>query len=53
MMDDLKISVDGKIEEIANFNSKWVDCVAAKDGISVCSSVHLSTSGPMIMLNQY
>ena len=34
----LKISVDGKIEEIANFNSKWVDCVAAKDGISVCSS---------------
>ena len=34
----LQISFDGKVKEIANFNSKWVDCVAAKDGTSVCSS---------------
>ena len=36
----IKISVDGKVKEIANFNSKWVDCVAAKDGIIFLGSCH-------------
>ena len=25
----LRISLDGDIEELANFDTKWVDCVAA------------------------
>ncbi len=33
-----QISTNGKVKEIANFNSKWVDCVAAKNGITACSS---------------
>ena len=34
----LKISIDGKINEIANFNSRWVDHVTANNGSLVCSS---------------
>ena len=47
----LQISFDGKVKEIANFNSKWVDCVAAKDGMCALL-VHPSIFGPKIMLNQ-
>ena len=34
----LKISIEGSTEELANFGSKWVDCVAAKSGAFACSS---------------
>ena len=34
----LQISIDGDIEEIANFGSRWVDSVAAYKGDRVCSS---------------
>jgi WD40 repeat protein len=34
----LQISMDGEIEEIANFGSRWVDSVAAYKGDKVCSS---------------
>ena len=34
----LRIAQDGKIEEIANFGTRWVDCVAASEGLHACSS---------------
>ena len=34
----LKISSDGNIDEIFNFGSKWVDCVASHKDTKVCSS---------------
>ena len=34
----IQTSTNGKIKEIANFGSKWVDCVAAKNGTIACSS---------------
>lgn len=34
----LRVSPDGAIEEIANFGSRWVDCVAAAHGYIACSS---------------
>ncbi len=34
----LRISCDGHIEEIADFGSRWVDCVAAGQGQRACSS---------------
>ena len=34
----LETSPDGQIEEIANFGSRWVDCVAASHGQRACSS---------------
>ena len=34
----LRISLDGNIEELANFDTKWVDCVAATRGLYACSS---------------
>ena len=34
----LKTSIEGSTEELANFGSKWVDCVAAKSGAFACSS---------------
>ncbi len=34
----LRISSDGQIEEIAEFGTKWVDCVAATKGKYACSS---------------
>ena len=33
----LKISLDGEINEITNFGSRWVDHVAAHNGNLVCS----------------
>ena len=44
----LRISPDGVIEELANFGTKWVDCVAASDGLAACSSganVYVCSSG--------
>ena len=35
----LRISLDGNIEELANFDTKWVDCVAANLGLYACSSL--------------
>ena len=34
----LRISPGGQVEEIANFGSRWVDCVAAGHGQRACSS---------------
>lgn len=34
----LRISPNGTIEEIANFGTRWVDCVAASHGHRACSS---------------
>ncbi len=34
----LRIAPDGTINELANFGSKWVDCVAASNGLRACSS---------------
>ena len=34
----LRITLNGDVEEIANFGSRWVDCVAASNGSFVCSS---------------
>ena len=34
----LRIASDGKIEELASFGTKWVDCVAACHGLRACSS---------------
>ena len=34
----LRVSPDGQVEEIANFGSRWVDCVAAGRGQRACSS---------------
>ena len=34
----LKISLDGKISEIGNFGTRWVDHVTANNGSLVCSS---------------
>ncbi len=44
----LRISLDGQIEEIADFGSRWVDCVAARNGCWACSSgkhVHVWSKG--------
>ncbi len=44
----LRISRDGQIKEIANFGSRWVDCVAAGHGQRACSSgrtVHVWRKG--------
>ena len=44
----LRISPDGKIEEIASFGTRWVDCVAAAPGFIACSSgrtAHVWRSG--------
>mgnify|MGYP001162736355 CR=1 FL=1 len=35
----VRISLDGNIEELANFDTKWVDCVAANLGLYACSSL--------------
>ena len=34
----VRVSPAGKIEEISNFKTKWVDCVAAGRGFFACSS---------------
>lgn len=34
----LRISPDGTVEELANFGSRWIDCVAASHGLRACSS---------------
>ena len=34
----LKVSLNGDIQEIKNFKTRWVDCVAAYKGDMVCSS---------------
>ena len=34
----LRFSLDGKITELANFGTKWVDCVASSDSFYACSS---------------
>ena len=34
----LRISLDGTITELANFGTKWVDCVASSHGHYACSS---------------
>ena len=34
----LRISPEGAVEEIANFGTRWVDCVAAGPGWRACSS---------------
>ncbi|MEM1162467.1 MAG: WD40 repeat domain-containing protein [Pseudomonadota bacterium] len=42
------VSPDGTVEEIANFGTRWVDCVAVRGALRACSSgrvVHLWT-GP-------
>ena len=44
----LKILPDGTVQEIANFGTKWVDCVAASHGQYACSSgrtTHVWTTG--------
>ena len=44
----LRTSIDGDIEELAHFGTRWVDCVAAKHGHFACSSgktVHVWTLG--------
>ncbi|MEM8976688.1 MAG: WD40 repeat domain-containing protein [Pseudomonadota bacterium] len=44
----LRISPEGKIEELASFGTRWVDCVAASHGHRACSSgraVHLWAAG--------
>ena len=34
----LQISIDGEVNELANFGTKWVDCVAACQDLRACSS---------------
>ncbi len=34
----LRVSLDGAVEEIASFGTKWVDCVAASSDWRACSS---------------
>ena len=34
----LRMTPDGLIEELDDFDTKWVDCVAASDGLVACSS---------------
>ncbi|MEM9813454.1 MAG: WD40 repeat domain-containing protein [Pseudomonadota bacterium] len=34
----LRVSLQGQIEEIADFGTKWVDCVAAHRDVRACSS---------------
>ena len=34
----LKTSLDGVVKELADFGTKWVDCVASKHGMHACSS---------------
>lgn len=34
----LRVSPDGAVEELANFETRWVDCVAAAQGYYACSS---------------
>ena len=34
----LRVSPDGVVDEIANFGTKWVDCVASSQGHYACSS---------------
>lgn len=34
----LRVSLKGQVEEIANFGSKWVDCVASNGEFYACSS---------------
>ena len=34
----VRVSPDGQVEELANFGSRWVDCVAAFRGQRACSS---------------
>ena len=44
----LRVSHKGQVEEIANFGSRWVDCVAAGHGQRACSSgrtVHVWRDG--------
>jgi WD40 repeat protein len=44
----LRISLDGTVEELANFGTRWVDCVAASHGHFACSSgreAHVWVSG--------
>ena len=44
----LRIAPDGTVDELANFGSKWVDCVAASNGLAACSSgrvAYIWTSG--------
>lgn len=44
----IQISSNGTVTELANFGTKWVDCVAASNGLVACSSgpmVHLWSSG--------
>ena len=36
----LRVFQDGSLEEIANFGTRWVDCVAAAPGYFACSSGH-------------
>ena len=40
----IQISSNGTVTELANFGTKWVDCVAASNGLVACSS------GPMVHL---
>ncbi|MFD2176201.1 WD40 repeat domain-containing protein [Veronia pacifica] len=47
----LRVSPDGTVEEIANFGSKWVDCVTAAEGLYACSSgrtVHVWSGGKAV-----
>ena len=39
----LKTSLDGTMEEIASFGSRWVDCVAAGPKLFACSSGKTAT----------
>ncbi|MEM9430792.1 MAG: WD40 repeat domain-containing protein [Pseudomonadota bacterium] len=44
----LRVSLQGEVQEIADFGTRWVDCVAAHRGIRACSSgriVHVWTGG--------
>ncbi|MYF90447.1 MAG: WD40 repeat domain-containing protein [Boseongicola sp. SB0676_bin_33] len=44
----LHVSPDGQVEEVADFGSRWVDCVAAGHGQRACSSgrtVHVWREG--------
>ena len=50
----LKVSPNGVIEELADFDTKWVDCVAASHDLVACSSgknVHLWSAGQPKPLN--
>ncbi|MEP4197005.1 MAG: WD40 repeat domain-containing protein [Aliishimia sp.] len=44
----LRVSSGGDLEELAQFGTRWVDCVAASDGYRACSSgrqAHVWVSG--------